>query len=160
MHVHILRLQVEAQDKWDAVIMRLGTIVCSWMPCSTSAGMWVEGSLLGTTSRITWIAYTDCKNAGGTMLAAPYRCDGGETKYVRQMGTLSACMDGGRPVPRWTTEQRLFHMLSAEVLGVANTSLRWQRGSMHMQMACKTHWQHRRHRCYQRWWWWGASREL
>ena len=102
--------------------VRLGTIACSWTPRSTSAGMWVEGSLPGAASGIAWIAYTERKNAGGAASSAPYGCDGGETKRVRRMGTLSACTDRGRPAPRRTTEQRLFHTLGAEVLGAANAA--------------------------------------
>ena len=33
-------------------------------------GMLVEGAMLGTMSRITWIAYTECKNAGGAVLSS------------------------------------------------------------------------------------------
>ena len=59
--------------------VQLGTIACSWTPCSTSAGMLVEGSLPGAASGIAWIAYTERKNVGSAVSAMPYRCNGGET---------------------------------------------------------------------------------
>ena len=62
----------------------LGMITCSWTPHSTSAGMLVEGSLLGTASRIAWIAYTERKSAGGAASAVLYGCDGGSPVDLAQ----------------------------------------------------------------------------